>query len=323
MSFEWPLLLLSLFLVPLALLGYVLVQRRRMKYAARFTNLDLLANVVEASPGWRRHLPAVLALLALTALLTGMARPQAEVSVPREQATVVLAMDVSASMRAEDVEPSRLEAAEAAAASFVDDLPDGFRVGVVAFSRGAYVVTPPTDDKEIARNALASLETETGTAIGDGISASLDSALLTRSPNGDAQNEAPPVVVLLLSDGANTTGRDPLEAAEEARERAVPVHTVALGTLDGTVTVTGESGVTRTIRVPPDPETLQAVAERTRGQFFDAPGEDELARVYDEIGSMVGLEKEKQEVTFAFVAGGALLLLAGGTLSALWFNRIP
>jgi Ca-activated chloride channel family protein len=322
-SFEWPLLLWSLLLVPLVLAGYVLVQRRRMRYAVRFTNLDLLANVVERSPGWRRHLPAALTLLALAALLTGMARPQAEVSVPREQATVVLAMDVSASMRAEDVAPSRLEAAEAAASAFVDNLPESFRVGVVAFSRGAYVVTAPTDDKELARRALDSLETETGTAIGDGISASVDSGLLSREGGGDAGGDRPPLVVLLLSDGANTIGRDPLDAAEEAREQGVPVYTVALGTPDGFVTVTDESGFPRTIRVPPAPGTLEAIAERTGGQFFDAPSEDELARVYDEIGSMVSFEKEKQEVTFAFVAGGAVLLLLGGALSALWFNRLP
>jgi Ca-activated chloride channel family protein len=322
-SFEWPLLLWTLLLVPVALACYVLVQRRRMRYAVRFTNLDLLANVVERSPGWRRHVPAALTLLALAALLTGMARPQAEVSVPREQATVVLAMDVSASMMAEDVEPSRLEAAQAAASSFVEDLPENFRVGVVAFSRGAYVVSPPTDDKELAQRALTSLETETGTAIGDGISASLDSGLLTGDGRGNAEGERPPLVVLLLSDGANTVGRDPLDAADEAHERRVPVYTVALGTPDGTVTVTDELGIPRTIRVPPAPGTLEAIADRTGGQFFDAPSEGELARVYDEIGSMVSFEKEKQEVTFAFVAGGAVLLLLGGALSALWFNRIP
>ena len=323
MTFAWPLALLGLALVPLALAGYVLLQRRRMRYAARFTNLDLLANVVEGSPGWRRHLPAALALVALAALIVGVARPHAEISVPREQATVVLAVDVSASMEATDVAPSRLEAARAAAKEFVANLPDGFRVGVVGFSRGAYVLAPPTEGGEDAARALDELETESGTAIGEGIAASVTSGRLAQSAARDAPADEAPLVVLLLSDGANTIGRDPMVAAEEAREEGVPVFTVALGTEDGTATVPDENGFERTMNVPPDPETLQEIAERTGGRFYDAPTADELRSVYDDIGSQVGTETEERQVTVHLPVLGTVLLAAGADLSALLFNRIP
>lgn len=324
MSFGWPLALLGLALVPLALAGYLLVQRRRMRYAARFTNLDLLATVVNRSPGRRRHLPPALALLALTALVVGIARPQTTVAVPREEATVVLAMDSSGSMTATDVAPDRMTAAREAASGFVEGLPDGFRVGVVAFSDQADVVAPPTHDREEVLGALRSLRADNGTALGDAIVRALELGRSSLDQDVNRTGEESPLVVLVLSDGANTTGDyEPLEAAARAAEAHVPVYTVALGTEDGTIQGPDGYGSTRTIAVPPDPETLASVAESTGGQYFDAPTDDDLRAVYDEIGSQVGTVDEQREVTFLFAAAGGLLLLAGAALSALWFNRIP
>jgi Ca-activated chloride channel homolog len=317
MSFAWPLALWSLLLVPLALAAYVAVQRRRARYAVRFTNLDLLANLVERMPAWRRHVPPTLALLALTALLVGVARPQATVDVPREQATVVLTMDTSGSMTATDVAPDRLQAARAAAQRFVDQLPERFRVGVVGFSSQAQVLLAPTTDRAAAHATLSSLRAEGGTALGDAIARSAE---LGSSAGGDRA----PRAVLLLSDGASTEGAlEPPEAAARARELGVRVYTIALGTPEGTVELVDENGVPQTVSVPPDPVSLREVAAGTGGRFFEAPDEDQLASVYEELGSEVGSVEERREITAAFAAAGAVLLALGAGLSAFWFNRIP
>ena len=227
MTFATPFLLWGLLLIPLAALVYLWSQRRRIKYAARFTNLDLLANVVAASPGRRRHLPPIFALAALAALLVALARPQMVVAVPRDQATVVLAMDSSASMTATDVEPTRLDAAKSAASSFLDKLPARFRVGLVSFSSGASVLEEPTEDREAVSSSLEGLEGRVGTAIGDAILASVQ---LAPEEDPQAPESKPLFAVLLLSDGANSAGIDPIEAVEVAKEAGVPVYTIALGT---------------------------------------------------------------------------------------------
>jgi Ca-activated chloride channel homolog len=324
MTFLWPLALLGLVGVALAAAAYVLVQRRRAKYAVRFTNLDLLANVVARTPRWRRHVPPALALLALAGLVVGIARPQVAVAVPRQEATVILAMDSSGSMTATDVEPDRMTAAREAASSFVEGLPQGFRVGVVSFSDQADVVVPPTDDRDQVVEALGQLRADNGTALGDAVSRSVDLALenLEEEPTGD--DDSPPAVVLLLSDGANTTGDyEPLEAAAKAVDAHIPVYTVALGTEDGTITGPDGRGGLQTVRVPPDPATLTAIAEQTGGTFFEAADADALKSVYDEIGSQVGVEQRHRELTVAFTAAGAVLLALGAALSTLWFGRLP
>jgi Ca-activated chloride channel homolog len=320
MSFASPFILWGLLLVPVALLAYWLVQRRRIKYAARFTNLDLLANVVDASPGRRRHLPALLALAALAALIVAMARPQTVVAVPRDDATVVLTMDSSASMTATDVPPSRLDAAKSAASSFLDRLPERFRVGLASFSSTVRVLEEPTEDRDAVRTSLDSLEGDVGTALGDAILASVELA-----PTSEEQERAgkPLFAVLLLSDGANSTGSEPLAILDEAKEAGVPIYTIALGTPDGTVEITNDYGETQTYAVPPDPETLKRVAEETGGRFFEAPTEADLTAVYEEIGSQVSYEDEERELTAAFAGAGAVFLLIGVSLSALWFGRIP
>jgi Ca-activated chloride channel homolog len=324
MSFAWPIALSGLGVVALALVAYLVAQRRRRRYVVRFTNLALLENIVPNRPRWRRHIPAALTLLALSALVVGMARPQIAVAVPREEATVILAMDSSGSMTATDVQPTRMVAAREAASSFVEGLPEGFQVGVVSFSNEADVVVPPTADREEAQAALESLQADNGTALGDAISRSVDLGLTTLETEGVATGKDTPLIVLLLSDGANTTGDyQPLEAAQKAADAGVPIYTVALGTNEGTVQGPDGYGGMRTIRVPPDPETLAAVAERTGGKFFEAADENALRSVYDEIGSQVGVKKEQRELTVAFTAAGAALLLVGAALSTLWFARIP
>ena len=321
MSFATPMLLWALLLIPLIVGAYLLAQRRRIKYAARFTNLDLLTNVVDASPGRRRHLPPALAIAALAALLLAMARPQTVVAVPREEASVVLAMDSSISMTATDVAPTRLDAAKSAASDFLDGLPERFRVGLVSFASSASVLQEPTDDRDAVRSSLDSLQSDLGTALGDAILRSVE--LAPKQSVNSTTGDEPTFSVLLLSDGANSTGSDPLDAIEVAKEAGVAIYTIALGTDAGRVELTNDSGISQTFAVPPDPDTLRQVAEETGGRFFEAPTEADLQAVYDELGSQVAFEKKERELTAAFAGGGAALLLLGGTLSVLWFGRIP
>jgi len=339
-SFAWPIALLGLILVPLALGAYLMVQRRRPKYAARFTNLDLLANVVEEMPGWRRHLPTALYLGALAALMFALAKPEMTISVPKEEATVILVTDVSGSMTATDIEPTRIGAAREAGHKLVADLPDGFRIGLIAFSTAPRVVVTPTDDKEVVDRALDNLQVAGGTAMGDAIMAAIESAQSlgevpdvqapntpTTAPageNGATTTKAPPAVIVLLSDGAQTVGQaDPIEAAEVAKAAGIPVFTIALGTEDGVATVTDDRGRSRTIPVPPDEETLQEIADVTGARFFSAPSAGELETIYEQLGSQIGYDKESTEVTVWFAAAAAALVLAAGGLSLLWFNRFP
>jgi Ca-activated chloride channel homolog len=335
-SAEWPGLLWTLLLVPVALAAYLLAQRRRSRYTVRFTNLDLLANVVSAKPGWRRHVPPALYLLALAALLVSLARPQALALVPKEQATVVLVMDVSGSMNATDVAPTRLVASQRAAVVFIEELPERFRVGIVSFASTAQTLTRPTTDRVAVYEAIDSLHAEGATAMGDGIERALDvkrpptppssGSTARPSPSPPAQGDADeaPLVVLLLSDGANTQGRtQPMEAAADAKALGVPVFTIALGTDRGMVDVPDETGNLRRIPVPPDTLTLQRIAETTGARFFAAPSNSDLKQVYRELGSKIGFVKEKQEITVVFAATGLLFLVAGATMSLVWFSRFP
>ena len=345
MTFAEPLFLLALLLVPLAVLAYLFVQRRRSRYAVRFTNVDLVANLVPKSPGWRRHLPPALYLVAIAALATSLAKPAMAVQVPREEATVMLAIDVSRSMLATDVSPTRLDAAREAASDFVDQLPESFRVGLVTFSTRARVVVAPTTDRAEIRTAIAQLDADGGTALGDAINATLVGTGLvpggtTPAPPVDPstppatpaptpnpaldENGNPIVATVLLSDGANSTGDlQPLEAAERAAAIGVPVYTIALGTANGTVEMPDQRGMLRPFAVPPDPETLAAIAETTGALFFEAPSAADLAQIYENLGSRIGFTTEQQEVTYLFAALGLVFILAGAGLAAHWFNRFP
>jgi len=324
MSFAWPLALLSLALVPLLVLAYLLVQRRRVKYAMRFTNLDLLANVVDRSPGWRRHLPPVFALLALVSLLVALARPETSIAVPRDEASVVLAIDVSGSMMATDVPPTRLAAAKDAARGFVEGLPERFGVGLVSFSTAATALAEPTDDRTEILDEIDGLEAHTGTAIGDAIATAIDLAPKDEDGTIPTGKDGKPLVsILLLSDGASTQGISTDDAIGLAKEAGIAVNTIALGTDAGTVTVPNELGEPQTVSVAPDRETLEEIASETGGTYFDAPTEQDLDAVYEAVGSQVAWDEEKQEVTVAFAGAGAVLLLLASGLSALWFGRLP
>jgi len=350
MTFAAPALLLGLLLVPAALVVYRIVQRRRSRYAVRFTNVDLLGNLVPRTPAWRRHVPPALYLGAIAALVFALARPSMLVAVPREQATIILTMDVSGSMQAVDVEPTRLAAAQKAASDFIDQLPSTFKVGLVAFSTAPRIVVQPTTDRTVLHQAINNLRAVGGTALGDAITTSLEAAGLdpssvssiatpspSASPNPSASAtpapsasaapgsaDKPVVATVLLSDGKNSTGQmDPIPAAEQAAALGVPIYTIALGTADGVVQVQDDQGQVHTLNVPPDTQTLAAIAETTGGRFFQAPTAQDLAQIYKSLGSRIGYTNEQQEVTQLFAAAGLLLVVTGAGLAAHWFNRFP
>ena len=320
MSFTWPLVLVGLLALPLLVAAYLWSERRRVRAQAAFGNPDLLPNVVDRAPGRLRYLPLVLLLIALGAMIVGVARPHATVTVPREEATVILAMDVSRSMKATDIEPTRLDAARAAAKVFLAEVPEKFRVGVVAFATRAAVGVPPTEDRALVETALDTLTPGEGTAIGDAVALSIEVGQKQKTADG----ATPPRTILLISDGARDGGRvDPVEAATEAKRLGIPVHTVLVGTPDGVVEETLPGGFRRITRVPPSPETLEQLAASTGGEFFTALDDEGLRTVYEELGSRLGEREELREVTDVFAAGAAALLLVGGALSAFFFRRVP
>jgi Ca-activated chloride channel family protein len=320
-TFAAPALLSGLALVPLAAASYALAQRARRRYAVRFTNLDLLENVVTGSPSWRRHLPPLLFLLALAALVLAVAQPKIYVHKPKEQATVMLATDQSGSMQATDVKPSRLEAARSAAKGFVGRLPRQFQLGLVAFNSASQLLVPPTSDRKLVNDTIDTLQPEGGTAIGTAIETSLSGLRPVLSERQG--RKGPPAIVVLLSDGYSTTGPDPLKVARQARKLKVPVNTVALGTEAATVTLSDPFGASRTVRVPPDRATLSRIAKITGGKFFDAGDATKLSNVYKSLGSSIGFRREKRDVTAAFAGAGLGLMLLGSAMSLFWFGRLP
>jgi Ca-activated chloride channel homolog len=335
MSFLWPLGLLALLVVPVAALAYWLVERRPSKYALAFPNVDVLAEVAE-SGGWRRRIPPALFLLALVAAGVALARPQVKVTVDREQATIVLAVDSSGSMLADDVRPSRLAAAQSSIRQFLDDLPDQFRVGMVSFAEEAQVVSPVTSNRQPVRDAVEYLFPMRGTAIGDAVARAAElaqeatgqQAQTQISGFGLAQSDSdsgtkPPAAVLLLSDGFQTAGLlAPLDGAARAKELGIPVYTIALGTADGVIDLSF-GGEARRIPVPPDRETLRLIARDTGGKYYAAPSAEALRGAYSDLGSLLSREPGKDEATYAFVLAAGLLGLGAAVLSLLWFARIP
>ena len=319
MSFASPYALIALLAVPAVVALLVIRERRRRLDAARFGNPALLPNLVAEAPGRRRYLPLAILVAALAAMIVGVARPHATISVPREEATVILAIDVSRSMGATDVTPTRLGAAQQTADAFLANVPKKFRIAVVSFASRAVVALPPTADRGLARQALTTLEPGEGTALGDAIALALKLGKAQRALDGSV----PPTAVLMISDGATDGGQvKPDVAARQARAAHVPVYTVVLGTPNGTVQRTLPGGFTEITRVPPSPQTLQMVAQTTGGQFFTAGSDTRLREVYQRLGSKLGHRSESRELTDAFAGGSALLLLAGGGLSFLWFRRV-
>lgn len=325
MTFGWPLALVGLALVPVLAAVYVWNERRRKRAQAVFGNPALLPNVVDRSPGRLRALPVVVGLVALSAMVVGVARPHATVSVPREEATIVLAVDVSRSMKATDVLPTRLDAARAAAKEFLLDVPEKFRVGVVSFATRAAVGVVPTEDRSLVEDALDSFVPGEGTALGDAVALSLQIGRNDEEARGDEKQEPPPPrAILVVSDGARDGGRvEPDEAAALAKEQGVPVYSVLVGTGDGVVEETLPGGLRRIIRVPPSPETLEKLSAATGGELFSAPDPERLRRVYEELGSRLGSKEESREITDVFAAVATALVLVAATLSAFLFRRVP
>jgi len=327
--FDWPLALLALALIPLGLLAYVLVERRKARFAVRFTNMDVLASVLTtANRGQkRRFIPPAVFALAIAATVFALARPAVARDVPREQATVILVIDTSGSMVANDVEPSRLAAAEEAVRRFVGKLPGRFRVGMIAFSSQARVAMPITDDRDLASQGLQHLVAFGGTALGDAIGRSVK--LLEESARTGGVNvlppgaKVPPAAIVLLSDGAQNRGRlQPLQAALQAKKLKIPIYTVALGTATGTIKIS-DGGFTQVINVPPDPATLRQIALETGGQFYAAASGSKLNAVYNTLASRLSTRREYTEATYLFLGGAALLLLGAGAASFAFLPRLP
>jgi Ca-activated chloride channel homolog len=348
MSFERPWLLLALLAIPAAVGLYVLAERRRMRYAISFTNLDVLASVAGGRQ-WRRFLPPALFLLALAALCVAVARPTHDTLVAQDRATVILVVDVSRSMEASDVKPTRLKAAEAAIRTFLGRVPKRLRIGLIAFAGDPQVATPPTTDRTPVQEALNSLEwfpRYGGTAIGDALAAAVELGRRAANRSGDDLAAVTTtkthglVSILLLSDGAQTRGElEPLQGAQRAKAAGIPVYTVALGTPNGRLRFDrafgggggggfGGGGFGGgfgggSVRVPPDPATLHAIANTTGGEFFAARSTESLKDAYSHLGSRLGRKHGRTEITYAFLACAAALLLAAGLLSAAWSPRLP
>lgn len=294
---------------------YVMALRRRKRYGLRFSNLSLLEKVAPRGPGWRRHLPAAVFLVMLGVLVLAFARPAAEAKVPRERATVLIALDVSKSMAAKDVEPNRLDAAKQAALAFVDRLPARFNVGLVAFSGSASVIVAPTTDHQSVDNGIRGLSTGPATAIGEAVFSSIEAIA-----NFDEQagTNPPPSRIVLLSDGANTAGRSPERAAQAALAAHIAVSTIAYGTPEGTVEVNGQL-----IPVPVDGPALERLAKTTNGAFYEAASGEELQKVYQDIGSSVGFRTIRREISVWFIGFGLLAAFSAAIASLVWSSRLP
>jgi len=314
LTFQAPWRLLLLVAVAALAVAYVLIQRRRRAYAVRFTDVDLLASVAPKVPGWRRHLPAFFLVGALALMTGAFAKPAAAVQVPREAATIVVAIDTSASMQATDVSPTRFEAAQEAAAKFVQSLPDTFDVALVSFSQTAAVDVSPTQDHDSVVAAIKRLQMGQGTAIGEAVAASVATATQAAGEEG----QAPSARVVLLSDGSNTQGRSIEDAISVATTAGVPVSTIAYGTPEGTVTIQG-----RTIAVPVDGPALQQLASATGGQSYSAESSDELSQVYADISKQVGTTTERREISAAFAGLALLATFAAAAMSLAWSPRMP
>jgi Ca-activated chloride channel homolog len=350
MTFLWPELLWLLALVPLLVGAYLLALRRKKKAALRYASLEIVKDALGPGQALRRHVPPALFLLALVVLIVAIGRPAAKVRLPSDDKTIILAMDVSGSMRAEDVQPNRLAAAQAAARQFVSDQPSGTRVGLVSFAGTAALVQPPTRSRDDVLAAIDRFELQRATAIGSGILVSLkaifpDAEFDLRSSNprvgggrgrsgaasldrrrDPAKPDATPVppgsygsaAIILLTDGVTTTGPDPIEAAHLAAERGVRVFTVGVGTTAGEI-LRGDGW---SMRVRLDEQSLKAISDLTRGEYFRAETATDLKKIYASLNSKLVLEKKETEITALFAAAAALLALASALLSLAWFSRV-
>lgn len=341
LTFLWPTLLWGLVAVPVLVLLYVWLMRRRKKTTLRYANLSLVKEAMGKRSAWRRHVPPVLMLTAITALLLAAARPAAVVSLPSQEETIVLAIDVSGSMRAADVLPDRITAAKEAAKAFVTELPRSVRIAVVQFAGTAAVVQPPTLSRDDVVAALERFQLQRGTATGSGLllslatifpDAGIDLADITGQrdmppgPNDKPKPEFTPVppgsfqsaAIIMLTDGQRTTGPDPMDAAKMAADRGVRVYTVGVGTKDGeTIGFEGWS-----MRVRLDEDTLKNIAQMTRAEYFYAGTAADLKKVYQSLSTRLIVEKKETEISALLAALGALLVVLAAGLSVWWFGRV-
>ena len=316
MSFANPAFLAALAVLPIGALIYAQSRRRRKRFAVRFPAAATVAAVSVSVPAWRRRIPMLLLACAATVLAVALARPQKTVAVPIERASVVLITDSSRSMLADDVSPTRLEAARDAAENFVDRAPDKLQIGFVGFSTSPHTVIDPTLEHDTIRAAIGSLQADGGTATGDAVIAALERLKVRRGKDG----RRAPAAIILLSDGKTTVGTDPIEAAGQARRLRIPIFTVALGTDQG---VLPGNAFQPSVSVPPDPETLRQIAKTSGGRAYEVADAKELDRIYQSLGSKVGTKRETREVTSAFAGAGLLLLLAGLATGLRWRGRLP
>jgi Ca-activated chloride channel family protein len=336
MSFLWPIVLVLLLIIPLLVGLYIVLQQRRRRITALYGSLGFVQQSAGQGLGWRRHLPAALFLMGLTILLIGLARPQAVVSLPKEEGTVILAFDVSGSMAADDMKPTRMDAAKVAAQDFVQRQPLTVQIGVVAFSDGSFSVQTPTNDQEAILSAINRLTPQRGTSVGQGILASLNAIAagtndqtprlysnLTPTP---APTPTPvpkgtytPAAIILLTDGENNEAPDPLVVAQAAADRGVRIYTVGIGSPGGTTLhINGF-----TVHTQLNQEMLQQITQITGGIYYNADNQQDLRSIYDNLDPQLTIKPEKTEVTSIFAGAGILVLLLGGALSLLWFNRLP
>jgi len=321
-SFGTPLALIGLLVVPLLIVLVVVAERRRSGQRARFGTPALVSATTPPARRIRRLLPLAVALVALSALIVGVARPRAKIPVPGKQATVILALDSSRSMAATDVKPSRLAAAVSSARTFLDEAPKSYSIGIVSFSTRASLVLAPTTDRQAARTTLDLITLGSGTAIGDAIDRSVAAARPTQPGQSTPASSKTPATIVFLSDGEQTTGnRQPLAAAARAKQLHIPINTIALGTRDAVVDVPRANGVTEKVTVVPDTKTLQQIAKLTGGRYAAAPTAERLKQVYKDLGSRVGRKKEEREVTAAFAGAGVVLMLVASGLSLAWSRR--
>lgn len=318
MHFVAPVWLLLLVVIAAVSGVYAVLQLRRKKYVARFSNVELLASVAPRRPGWRRHLTFALLMIGLTVLTIGAAQPTAAVKVPRDRATVMIAIDVSLSMKATDVLPSRMDAARSGAKSFVDMLPPRINVGLVKFGGNASVVVPPTIDRDAVKRGIDGLAPQDSTAIGEAIFTCLDAIKTFGAQTTAKDDKAPPARIVLLSDGASNKGRSPESAAAAAKQASVPVSTIAFGTDQGTVDLPGYGPQP----VPADKATLHAIADATGGTFHTAASAEELKSVYSNIGSQIGYTTAHKIVAWRFLMIGLLFTVAAAAASLLWSGRL-
>jgi Ca-activated chloride channel homolog len=316
LAFMSPNRLLILLIIPLLILGYIFASLRKNRRGMRFTNTSMLDVVVPKQSQWRRHLAVALSLLSLITLTAAFARPKTQVDVPRERATVVMVIDASQSMQATDVRPTRLDAAKQAAIEFVTKLPEKYNVSVVSMAGSCAILVPPTTAHGTVLNAINSIQLQDSTAIGEGITTGLR-ALQQAPKDPDNPNSIAPGAIVLLTDGFNTAGRAPQQAAAEARSAKVPIYTIAYGTENGYVDLDGKREP-----VPVDHEEMKRIAAATNGEYFAAASADQLKTVYENIGSDIGYEKADREVTARFAGYGlafaVLAALGAISLGAKW-----